>query len=377
MTKSLTKLWLGGVKRMLSPSAKRAARDVERIARDVIDAAASPVSASSPVSADLSPSPVRESRVRPRAAAWAAGEWTRGEHPMAPAIGRLVQLLSYGLYVPSGRRRTRMPLVVMLHGCTQTVDEFVQGTRMNLLADRYGFAVLYPEQSLRAHAHGCWHWYEDTERAGRGEAHTVASLVDALVDAHGFDASRVYAAGLSAGAGLASLLALHFPDRFAAVALHSGPALGEAHSGITAMDVMRRGVRQNPAAAVDALIGDDAFPGMPALIVHGDGDHVVSPKNADQLAVQFLRLNGMADSHGALRGGQRVEAREAGAQVCDYQRDGESVVRLCHVKGLDHAWAGGDEAVPFHSALGPDASKMIWAFFETHRRTVAAERRTG
>ncbi|KUZ74326.1 esterase [Burkholderia ubonensis] len=368
MTKSLTKMWLGGVKRMLSPPAKGAVRDAQRMALDVIEAAAPPVAADSP--------PVRESRVRPRAAAWAAGEWTRGEHPMAPAIGRLVQQLAYALYVPPGRRRGGMPLVVMLHGCTQTADGFAQGTRMNLLADRYGFAVLYPEQSLRAHSHGCWHWYEDTDRAGRGEAHAVASLVDALVDARGFDASRVYVAGLSAGAGLASLLALHFPDRFAAIALHSGPAFGEANSGITGMDVMRRGLRQNPVAAVDALISaNDAHPGMPALIVHGDGDHVVSPKNADQLAIQFLRLNGLADSRGALRGGERADLPERGAQIRDYRRGGASVVRLCHVKGLDHAWAGGDEAVPFHAAVGPDASEMIWAFFDAQRRTVAAERR--
>ena len=269
-----------------------------------------------------------------------------------------------------------MPLVVMLHGCQQSVDEFAQGTRMNLLADKHGFAVLYPEQSLRAHAHGCWHWYEDTDRAGRGEANAVASLVDALVDEHGFDASRVYVAGLSAGAGLASLLALHHPDRFAAVALHSGPALGEANSGITAMDVMRRGLRQNPAATVDALIDASAYPGMPALIVQGDGDRVVAPKNADQLTVQFMRLNGLADSRGALRGGERVETRDAGAQITDVRRDGEPIVRLCHVKGLDHAWAGGDEAVPFHAAVGPDASAMIWSFFEHNRRAVATERRT-
>ncbi|KVP24974.1 PHB depolymerase family esterase [Burkholderia ubonensis] len=369
MTKSLTKMWLGGIKRMLSPPAKGAARGAQRMALDVIEAVAPPAAADLP--------PVRESRVRPRAAAWAAGEWMRGEHPMAPAIGRLVQQLAYALYVPPGRRRGGMPLVVMLHGCTQTADGFAQGTRMNLLADRYGFAVLYPEQSPRAHSHGCWHWYEDTDRAGRGEAHAVASLVDALVDARGFDASRVYVAGLSAGAGLASLLALHFPDRFAAIALHSGPAFGEANSGITGMDVMRRGLRQNPVAAVDALISaNDPHPGMPALIVHGDGDRVVSPKNADQLAIQFLRLNGLADSRGALRGGERVDMPERGAQIRDYRRGGASVVRLCHVKGLDHAWAGGDEAVPFHAAVGPDASEMIWSFFDAHRRTVAAERRT-
>lgn len=352
---------------MLSPAAQRAARDAQRIARETLEAAAAPIAA------ELSP--VRESRVRPRAAAWATGEWTRGEHPMAPALGRLVQQLAYALYVPQGRRRGPMPLVVMLHGCQQSADEFAQGTRMNLLADQHGFAVLYPEQSMRAHAHGCWHWYEDTDRAGRGEADAVASLVDAVVDEHGFNASRVYVAGLSAGAGLATLLALHHPERFAAVALHSGPALGEANSGISAMDVMRRGLRQNPAAAVDALVDAGAYPGMPALIVQGDGDHVVAPKNADQLAVQFMRLNGLADSRGALRGGERVETRSAGAQITEVRREGVPVVRLCHVKGLDHAWAGGDEAVPFHAAVGPDASAMIWSFFESNRRTVATERR--
>jgi poly(hydroxyalkanoate) depolymerase family esterase len=369
MTKSLTKVWLGGMKRMLTPAAKRATRDAQRVARDVLDAAAAP--------AVHDASPPRESRVRPRAAAWAAGDWTRGEHPMAPALGRLVQQLAYALYVPPGRRRGSMPLVVMLHGCRQTADEFAQGTRMNLLADRHGFAVLYPEQSLRAHAHGCWHWYDDTDRAGRGEADAVASLVDTLVDEHGFDASRVYVAGLSAGAGLAGLLALHHPDRFAAVALHSGPALGEANSGITAMDVMRRGLRQNPVAAVEAALDSGSYPGMPALIVQGDGDRVVAPKNADQLAVQFLRLNGLVDSRGALRGAERVETRDAAARIVDIRRDGESIVRVCHVRGLDHAWAGGDDAVPFHAAVGPDASAMIWSFFEQNRRTVATERRTG
>ncbi|WP_179400650.1 extracellular catalytic domain type 1 short-chain-length polyhydroxyalkanoate depolymerase [Burkholderia guangdongensis] len=364
MTKSLTKVWLGGVKRMLTSPSKRAPRAV-------IDVAASPAGSDA-----ASVPTVRESRVRPRAAAWAAGKWTHGEHPMAPAAGRLVQLLSYGLYVPPRARRRRMPLVVMLHGCQQTIDEFAQGTRMNLLADQHGFAVLYPQQSVRAHAHGCWHWYEDTERAGRGEAHAIVSLVDALVAEHGFDASRVYVAGLSAGAGLASLLAVHCPERFAAVALHSGPAFGEANSGIAAMDVMRRGARQDPVELVDALVEHGTYPGMPALIVHGDGDHVVAPKNADQLATEFLRLNELVDRRGALRGGERIETHEPGALIRDYRRDGASVVRLCHVKGLDHAWAGGDDTVPFHSAVGPDASELVWSFFASHQRTVAAERRT-
>ncbi|WP_323119883.1 extracellular catalytic domain type 1 short-chain-length polyhydroxyalkanoate depolymerase [Burkholderia alba] len=358
MTKSLTKLWLGGMKRMLHmPPQSQPVR-----AAGVSSAAVSDAPGAAP----------RESRVRPRAAAWAGGDWVRADHPLPPVLGRFVQHLSYGLYVPPGFAADALPLVVMLHGCKQDIDQFAQGTRMNLLADRHGFAVLYPEQDPRAHPHRCWHWYDDSERGGRGEAQAVADLVDALVDEHGFDASRVYVAGMSAGAGLAALLALYHPHRFAAVALHSGPAFGEAQSGIAAMDVMRRGLHQNPAATVDALIEPGAYPGMPALIVHGDDDRVVAPKNAEQLAIEFLRLNGMADARGALRGAERIETRDDGMDAFDYRKDRRSVVRLCVVKGLAHAWAGGDDTVPFHAAVGPDASELVWSFFALQARDVVA-----
>ncbi|AOJ84393.1 esterase [Burkholderia savannae] len=381
MTKSLTKFWLGGVKRMLHlPNArtpKSAAPESVLMAAQKMAADwpfADSISTAAAVAMPVEPAPpvARESRVRPRAAAWAAGEWTRADHPLPPAFGRFVKHLEYGLYVPPGADTDGLPLVVMLHGCKQDMDQFAQGTRMNLLADRHGFAVIYPEQSLNAHAHGCWHWYDDTARGGRGEAQAVVALVDALVTERGFDASRVYAAGLSAGAGLVSLLSLHFPQRFAAVALHSGPAFGDAHSGITAMDVMRRGLHRHPAVVTDALVAPGSHPGMPALIVHGDDDRVVAPKNADELAVQFLRLNGLANAEGEPAAVERVETSAADARTIDYRRDGESVVRLCRVHGLAHAWAGGDDSVPFHSAAGPDASELIWSFFASRTRAVVA-----
>ncbi|AOK49382.1 esterase [Burkholderia sp. MSMB617WGS] len=381
MTKSLTKFWLGGVKRMLHlPNArtpKSAAPESVLMAAQKMAADwpfADSISTAAAVAMPVEPAPpvARESRVRPRAAAWAAGEWTRADHPLPPAFGRFVKHLEYGLYVPPGADTDGLPLVVMLHGCKQDMDQFAQGTRMNLLADRHGFAVIYPEQSLNAHAHGCWHWYDDTARGGRGEAQAVVALVDTLVTERGFDASRVYAAGLSAGAGLVSLLSLHFPQRFAAVALHSGPAFGDAHSGITAMDVMRRGLHRHPAVVTDALVAPGSHPGMPALIVHGDDDRVVAPKNADELAVQFLRLNGLANAEGEPAAVERVETSAADARTIDYRRDGESVVRLCRVHGLAHAWAGGDDSVPFHSAAGPDASELIWSFFASRTRAVVA-----
>jgi poly(hydroxyalkanoate) depolymerase family esterase len=283
--------------------------------------------------------------------------------------GRLINHLTYGLYVPPVKSTVQMPLVVMLHGCNQTIDELAAGTRMNLLADACGFAVLYPEQSKHAHAHRCWHWYDDRDSAGRGEARAIVSLVDALVDEHGFDSQRVYVAGVSAGAGLATLLAMHFPERFAAVGLHSAPAFGEADSGMTAMDVMRRGARRDPIALVDAAVEVASHPGMPAVILHGDVDHVVAPQNAEQLALEFLRVNGLVDASGGEKSCTMKETQQAGASIRDYCAGGRRVVRVCHVAGLGHAWAGGDDAIPFHSDKGPNASALLWEFFRyQHRR---------
>lgn len=385
MAKSLTKIWLGGLKRLISIQAQHA-RDTAK------HTAARPVRPTGKLSAKLKPvksikpavtvrAPVKrdaphpgahESRVRPRAAAWASGAWTRSFHSAPAAPGRLVNHLQYGLYLPPGTASAPLPLVVMLHGCKQSIDEFAEGSRMNLLADRFGFAVVYPEQSKHVHAHRCWHWYDSGDTAGGAEARAVVSLVDALVAEHGFDGERVYVAGLSAGAGLATLLAIRYPDRFAAVALHSGPAFGEARSGIAAMDVMRRGMRHDPVGLVDQAVDVATYPGMPAIIVHGDADHVVAPVNAEQLAAQFLRLNGLVDAQGERKAGEVREERKAAVVTRDYVRGGRRVVRLCRVQALGHAWSGGDDAVPFHSSKGPDASALIWEFFRYQRRAAKA-----
>lgn len=392
MTKDLSKLLAGGLRRLLaiqSRIAVEAARGARRHAlhakaprhaaqtavadavSEAVSQAASEAAASAYPAREYVVRPVRQSRVGPRAAAWAAGEWRRAEHTVAATPLRASRALPYGLYLPAGHAAAGLPLVVMLHGCRQSMEAFAEGTRMNLLADLHGFAVVYPEQSALVHPHQCWHWYDARDEAGGGEAAAVVSLVDALVDEHSFDGSRVYLAGLSAGAGLAALLAVRAPERFAAVALHSGPAFGEARSGVGALDVMRRGLYQDPVELLERQLGEEAHPGMPAIVVQGEDDGVVAPINAEQLTVQFLRLNGLADARGVRPGVASREAASEGHIVQDYARRGASVVRLCRVANLDHAWSGGDDTVPFHSATGPDASAMIWSFFKDHRRDAA------
>jgi poly(hydroxyalkanoate) depolymerase family esterase len=314
------------------------------------------------------PIDARDSRVRPSRYAWLKGDWTRSFHSAPPAPGDLVNHLAYGIYVSPTKGKGQRALVVMLHGCKQASDDFAQGTRMNAIADEYGFVVLYPEQSRHAHAHRCWHWWDASDRAGGHEARSIVSLIEAVKQREDIDPARVYVAGMSAGAGMAALLAIRYPQLFAAVALHSGPVFGDAHSAMSALATMRRGTRDDPLHLVAGLQEFPEHPGMPAIIVHGDRDDVVSPRNADQLALQFVRLNRLVDSTGRRLHGTARDSAPGGVVRHDWMLDDVPIVRDCRIADLGHAWSGGDGAIPFHVSDGPDSSRLIYDFFRLHRR---------
>ena len=317
-----------------------------------------------------------ESRVGPRAAAWVRGDWLTDEFKAPFVAGESNVPLSYGLYVPSSVPSSTpsspncnaLPLVVMLHGCGQSAAAFARGTRMNVLADEHQFAVLYPEQSDQRHPHACWQWYDPSPLSGGAEARAILALVDHVVAQHGFDSTRLYVAGLSAGAGMATLLAVRYPERFAAMAAHSGMVFGEARSVMSGLDAMRRGTKNDPAALASSVLDGQDHPGMPALLIHGTADDVVNPVNLGQLEAQFLQLNGLLDEAGGLRKSHVKESQHETAVKRDYFRDGRCVVRTYQVADLGHAWSGGDDSVPFHASHGPEASREICAFFEAQRR---------
>jgi len=317
--------------------------------------------------------PSRRARVR------AQGTWTRSFFSAPPVGMELINHMTYGLYLPRGPQMDvteaihaihARPLVVMLHGCRQNIEDFAQGTGMNLLADRNDYAVLYPEQSKHAQAHRCWRWYDEAPGAGAKEAASIAALVHAIVAEHCLDASRVYVAGLSAGAGMAMLLAIRYPALFAAVGLHSGVAFGEARTATSAMGVMHRGARRDPVELIRGALDGAAYPGMPALIVHGDSDNIVAQVNGDQLEMQCLQLNGALAQDGKLAGAVKMTVSNAHSKVIerDYRAGNRVIVRACRIAGLKHEWSGGDPALPFNSAQGPNASAMMWDFFRLHRR---------
>lgn len=321
-----------------------------------------PVRAAKPVCAKA----VAVSRARPKAAPVArtprkplpaSGEWLAGIAP-GPAGAR-----RFHLYVPPGlalRAGEKLPLLVMLHGCGQTGRELAASSRMNRLAVRHRFLVLYPEQERLANAHGCWNWFDRRSGKADAEAATLLAAIELVARRHPVDMARVAVAGLSAGASMAALLAARYPDRFCAVAMHSGVAPGTADSAATAMAAMhgrREAHLPDPPQAL-AAVGAAMAPLPPLLILHGDADNVVSVRNAAATAVLW------AESLGARAGPVRTmqRGRRHAVRVTEYKARGRAQVTLREIVGLGHAWSGGAPGLNYSDPAGPDASSLVWAF---------------
>ncbi len=307
----------------------------------------------------------------------AQGRWLRSFH-LEPAEGLLKppRRMDYWMFVPSrplAAQKKPMPLVVMLHGCTQTAADFAHGTRMNALAQRKGFAVLYPQQLAAVDNNRCWHWHLRATQQGGGEVRWVVGAIHKVMRTLPIDPGRVYVAGLSAGAALAQIVALRHPQLIAAVGLHSAPVFGTVDSRMGAFSAMQHGSSHSMAQAVQEMALSPDFPGMPAILLQGDADKVVRPVNLMQLAQQFRLVNHL-DEAAEPRPAQDFPARLTGRsprlayQVIDYAQGRSPLVRVCRINGLDHAWSGGDARFRFHAETGPDASLMMWNFFNLHRR---------
>ncbi|MDQ7957826.1 MAG: PHB depolymerase family esterase [Pseudomonadota bacterium] len=280
------------------------------------------------------------------------GDWLAGM-ALGPAGAR-----RYHLYRPPGPRapNERLPLLVMLHGCGQTGRDFAVATRMNRLADRHGFLVLYPEQDRLANAQGCWNWFDTRTGRAAAEAATVLAAVDQACTLYGADPARVAVAGLSAGASLAALLAAAHPSRFVAVAMAAGVGPGAAHSTATGLSAMR-GRRPLHLEVTGAL--------PPLLVLQGSADSVVSPACGEAVAQAWATVSqAMPGPVQARRRGQRLPM-----EVVEFRRRGALQVMLVRVLGLGHAWSGG-AARPYSDPQGPDASAMVWSF--VHRAFRAA-----
>ncbi|MGE6605178.1 extracellular catalytic domain type 1 short-chain-length polyhydroxyalkanoate depolymerase [Halomonas sp. NPDC076908] len=268
----------------------------------------------------------------------------------------------YKLFLPSGYHGQALPLVVMLHGCTQNPDDFAAGTDMNRLAEEQLCCVLYPAQPMSANSSKCWNWFkaEDQQREG-GEPAIIAGMARQIIDTHGLDDSRVYVAGLSAGAAMATTLAMTYPDLFAAVCVHSGLPHGVAQSLPDALGAMQGG--SGPLGGGKAK-GSGWASEVPAIIFHGDRDTTVHPSNADRVAAQYStsRQAGAAVEQGKVANGHTY------TRTTHHNAKGQPQMEQWRIHGAGHAWSGGSAKGSYTDPKGPDATKEMLRFFLQHQQ---------
>ena len=279
---------------------------------------------------------------------------------------------NYRLYIPQHVRNGHtLPLVIMIHGCRETAEEFEQGTRMNALADEHGFAVLYPDQATFANIRRCWNWFEPNTATGNGECAIILEMITEASKHAKLDRNRIYVAGMSSGGALAGLLAFHHPDVFAAVAVHSGLPPMMPPSAAAAISAMEKGMRVDNEALADSYWNTHEVTPPPMIVLHGNVDKRVTERNATSLVRLWEKLFESAPEAEPL---QREDKEVASTPISrayfrvNLKRDDRIVVRSVRIHGLAHAWSGGDAALPFNDEKGPDASAMIWKFFERQQR---------
>ena len=263
------------------------------------------------------------------------------------------------LYVPSGYRSGQpVPLVVMLHGCSQSPDDFAAGTRMNEAAEVHTCLVAYPAQTAAANHSRCWNWFNaaDQRRDG-GEPALIAGITRQVMRDFAVDPRRVYAAGLSAGGAEAAILGAVYPDLYAAIGVHSGLACGAASDMSSAFAAMRSGGAGRTGHTPGARP-------VPAIVFHGDRDSTVHPRNGDAVVAQAAPGDGLRAraQDGQVPGGHGyTRTQHAGA-------DGRTLVEQWRIHGAGHAWSGGSPAGSYTDPRGPDATGEMLRFFLEHPR---------
>ncbi len=256
----------------------------------------------------------------------------------------------YRLYVPSGYDRAPLPLVVMLHGCTQSPADFAAGTRMNEVAEAANVFVAYPEQPRGANMSKCWNWFRTGDQhRDRGEPSLIAGITRQIMREYTIDERKVFVAGLSAGGAAAAIMGHEYPELYAAVGVHSGLACGAARDLQSALAAMRSGA---PAGHG----GLSAKP-VPTIVFHGTADRTVHPSNAGHVIAGAVPADEKAEiSRGCSSGGMAYTRKV-------YRQGRRPDAEEWMLEGAGHAWSGGSAAGSYTDPTGPDASREMMRFF--------------
>ena len=274
---------------------------------------------------------------------------------------------SYKLYIPSGYTGQAVPMIVMLHGCTQNPDDFATGTRMNDLAEERTFLVAYPAQAQNANMQKCWNWFQAADQQrGRGEPSLIAGITRQVVEEYEVTEGRVYVAGMSAGGAMAAIMGATYPDLYAAIGVHSGLAPGSANDMSSAFTAMRQG---GPVVTPRRSPNGEHKEIVPTIVFHGDRDTTVHPRNGERLMAHPDIAGGQNGSSPRVRTRQgRVPGGHEYTRFTYRDGDGRDIVERWSVHGLGHAWSGGRHPGSYTDPRGPDASAEMVRFFGYHHR---------
>jgi len=294
-------------------------------------------------------------------------------HEFSNAVGNR----AYKLYVPT-RVDANPPLVVMLHGCTQSADDFAAGTRMNRLAQEHGLLVVYPEQAAQANMSGCWNWFNAQDQVrDAGEPALIAGIVREVAARHNVDPRRIFVAGLSAGAAMAVVLGQAYPELFAGVGAHSGLPYASAHDIPSAMAAMKGGRGRSGAGLPrsGAASSRAVQHAVPTIVFHGDRDHTVQHDNAVRIVEQVSAAFRQERSGTALTSSTLRATSPAGrsySRTVHADADGVSRIESWTLHGAGHAWSGGHASGSYTDGSGPDASAEMVRFFMAIARAGSA-----
>lgn len=281
---------------------------------------------------------------------------------------------SYLKYVPSGANGSdSVPLLTMLHGCTQSPGQFANETGMNEIAESETFIVVYPDQTMTENPTECWNWFDhENHIRGSGETALIANITQETIVKHAIDPHRVYVAGFSAGAAMVPDLLATYPDVFAAGGIHSGLEYAAAESAFGAIGAMAYGGPNPIEQGTDAyqlMDNNRVVSRIPTIVFHGTDDAAIDPINGHQAATQAIRTNDLASSENIDTDPDVV--RSGSAEVFDYTMyeyhdQNSAVVEKWLVYGMGHAWSGGSEDGEYTAPGGPNASQILWEFFDSH-----------
>ena len=276
----------------------------------------------------------------------------------------------YKVYIPSHADGRTLPLIIMLHGCTQNPDDFATGTGMNRLAEEHGFIVAYPRQPMSANQSACWNWFNLTDQMrDAGEPSIIAGITRTIMAEFDIDAERVYVAGLSAGGAMAAIMSATYPELYAATGIHSGLAYGSATDVVSAFAAMRGA--SSPAAPAQRKSHRKGVNGrLRTIVFHGASDHKVHPSNAEMI---------LAKARAGLTDAAQETRHDGSAGGRAYTRtvitDASGIPHVEHwaIEGLGHAWSGGSPEGSHTDQYGPDASReMLRFFFGTPRQPLTS-----